>query len=54
MPGTDKITVYGEARNVLDKTYATSTQIVDLATATQAAFLPADGRSFFAGVKAKF
>ncbi|WP_197706329.1 TonB-dependent receptor [Magnetospirillum sp. 15-1] len=52
---TEKIKVYGEVRNLLDKTYTTATQIVDQASSSaQPAFLPADGRSFFAGIKAKF
>jgi iron complex outermembrane receptor protein len=51
---TETFKVYGEVRNLLDKTYASSSLIVDQATANQAAFMPGDGRSFLAGVKAKF
>lgn len=51
---TDKVSVFGEARNIFDETYASSTLVVDQAQTNQAAFLPADGRSFYAGVKAKF
>lgn len=41
-------------RNVFDETYAGSTLIVDQARADQAAFLPGDGRAFYAGVQARF
>ncbi|MCR6628603.1 MAG: TonB-dependent receptor [Magnetospirillum sp.] len=51
---TEQVSVYGEARNIFDETYAASTLVVDQAQANQAAFLPADGRAFYAGVKAKF
>lgn len=51
---TDTVGIYGEARNIFDKTYASSTLIVDQAQSTQAAFLPADGRAFYAGLKARF
>lgn len=51
---TDSIRLYGEARNIFDETYASSTLVVDQAQATQAAFIPGDGRAFYAGVKAKF
>ncbi|MFC0219904.1 TonB-dependent receptor family protein [Pseudochelatococcus lubricantis] len=50
----DTFTVFGEITNIFDETYASSTLIVDQATADQAAFLPGDGRGFFAGVKATF
>ncbi|ABD07845.1 TonB-dependent receptor [Rhodopseudomonas palustris HaA2] len=46
--------VFGEITNLFDKTYAATTLVVDQATASQAAFLPADGRGFYAGIKAKF
>ncbi|WP_374652453.1 TonB-dependent receptor family protein [Dongia sp.] len=51
---TETVSLYGQARNIFDKTYASSTLIVDQAQGNQAAFLPADGRSFYVGVKAKF
>lgn len=35
--------------HLFNKTYASSTLIVD-----QAAFLPSDGRGFYAGIKARF
>ena len=50
----DNFSVFGEARNVFDKVYASSTLIVDQARADQAAFLPGDGRAFYAGLKAQF
>jgi len=50
----DHFTVFGEITNLFDKTYASSTLIVDQARSDQAAFLPGDGRGFYAGVKATF
>lgn len=50
----DNFTVFGEVSNVFDKTYASSTLIVDQARADQAAFLPGTGRAFYAGLKARF
>ncbi len=50
----DHVSVFGEARNVFDKTYASSTLIADQARPDQAAFLPGDGRAFYAGLKARF
>lgn len=50
----DSFSVFGEARNVFDKVYASSTLIVDQARPDQAAFLPGDGRAFYAGLKARF
>jgi iron complex outermembrane receptor protein len=50
----DYLSVYGEVTNLLDETYASSTLIVDQATANQAAFLPGDGRGFYLGVKSRF
>lgn len=48
------VTLYGEARNLFDETYASSSLVVDQARSDQAAFMPGDGRSFYAGVKAAF
>lgn len=48
------ITVFAEITNVFNETYASSTLIVDQARPDQAAFLPGDGRGFYAGMKAKF
>lgn len=48
------ITLYGEARNIFDATYASSTLIVDQARPDQAAFLPGDGRAFYAGLRVAF
>src|SRR5690606_32666194 len=50
----DRVSVYGEARNLLDATYASSTLIVDQASPGQAVFLPADGRAFYVGLKTSF
>lgn len=50
----EHFTIFGEVTNVFDEKYAASTLVVDQATADQAAFLPGDGRGFYAGVKAKF
>ncbi len=50
----ERLSVYGEVRNVFDETYASSTLIVDQARADQAAFLPGDGRAFYVGLKAAF
>ncbi len=50
----DRVSVYGEVRNLFDTKYASSTLIVDQAGLNQAVFLPGDGRAFYAGVKAKF
>jgi len=51
---TERVSVYGEARNIFDKTYASSTLIVDQASPTQAVYLPGDGRAFYAGLKVNF
>jgi iron complex outermembrane receptor protein len=46
--------VFGEITNLFNKTYAATTVVVDQARADQAAFLPGDGRGFYAGVKVAF
>ncbi|UXN03603.1 TonB-dependent receptor family protein [Bartonella sp. HY406] len=46
--------IFGEITNLFDKKYASSTIIADSARPDQAAFLPGDGRGFFAGIKASF
>ncbi|MGE0516690.1 MAG: TonB-dependent receptor family protein [Hyphomicrobiaceae bacterium] len=51
---TESIMLYGEVRNLFDKTYASSTLIVDQARPDQAAFLPGDGRAFIIGARARF
>lgn len=51
---SDNLSFFGEVTNVFNEKYASSTLIVDQARADQAAFLPGDGRGFFAGLKAKF
>ncbi|MGQ9367367.1 TonB-dependent receptor family protein [Azospirillum sp. ST 5-10] len=50
----ERISLYGEARNLFDATYASSALIVDQAAPNQAVFLPADGRAVYVGVKATF
>ncbi|MGB3867193.1 MAG: TonB-dependent receptor [Xanthobacteraceae bacterium] len=47
-------TIFGEITNLFNETYASSTLIVDKAERDQAAFLPGDGRAFYAGIKARF
>lgn len=48
------ISVFAEVTNLFNKTYASSTLIVDQARADQAAYLPGDGRAFGGGVSLKF
>ncbi|MFC5386976.1 TonB-dependent receptor family protein [Aquamicrobium segne] len=50
----DSVTLFGEITNIFNEKYASSTLIVDQARSDQAAFLPGDGRGFFAGIKARF
>ncbi len=50
----DKLSIFGEITNLFDEKYASSTLVVDQATAGQAAFIPGDGRGFYAGVKSRF
>lgn len=47
-------TVFAEITNLFNEIYASSTLIVDQARPDQAAFLPGDGRGFYAGMKARF
>lgn len=46
--------VFGEVTNLFNKTYASSTLVIDQARPDQAAFLPGDGRGFYAGIKGTF
>jgi len=46
--------VFGEITNLFNKTYAATSLVVDQARPDQAAFLPGDGRGFYAGIKASF
>ncbi|MGE0580758.1 MAG: TonB-dependent receptor family protein [Steroidobacteraceae bacterium] len=48
------LALFAEVGNVFDKTYASSTLIVDQARPDQAAFMPGDGRAFGAGVRLQF
>ena len=50
----DTISLFAELTNLFDKTYASSTLIVDQARADQAAFLPGDGRGMNVGVTVNF
>lgn len=50
----EAFSLYGAVTNVFDKTYASSTLILDQASAGQAVYLPGDGRGFYAGIKARF
>lgn len=50
----EHLRLFGEITNLFDEKYASSTLIVDQATADQAAFLPGDGRGFYVGVKSSF
>jgi len=42
----DKLSIFGEITNLFDEKYATSTLVVDQASAGQAAYIPDDGRGF--------
>jgi iron complex outermembrane receptor protein len=46
--------VFGEITNLFNKTYAATSVVVDQARPDQAAFLPGDGRGFYAGAKVTF
>jgi iron complex outermembrane receptor protein len=48
-----RFTLFGEITNLFNKVYASSTLIVDQARPDQAAFLPGDGRAFYAGIRSK-
>ncbi len=50
----DTISMFAEVTNLFDKTYASSTLIVDQARADQAAFLPGDGRGMNVGLIVNF
>lgn len=50
----ETFSLYGAVTNVFDKTYASSTLILDQAMPGQAVYMPGDGRGFYAGVKARF
>ena len=48
------LSVFIDARNLLDEKYASSSLIFDVANPTQAAFLPGDRRAVYAGVEVRF
>ena len=52
---TEKFSVFGEVRNLFDVNYAGATLVVGQVTsATQALYLPGDGRAFYGGMKVRF
>lgn len=51
---TNAFSVFGEVTNLFDKTYASSSLIVDQARPDQAAFMPGDGRGFYTGIMLNF
>ncbi|MCF8707819.1 MULTISPECIES: TonB-dependent receptor family protein [Sphingomonadaceae] len=51
---SDRLSLFAEITNLFDKTYASSSLIVDHARPDQAVFLPGDGRSFGGGVTVRF
>lgn len=51
---TDTWSIFLEGRNIADETYASSTLVVDVARPDQAAYLPGDGRAFYAGLSLEF
>ncbi|TDR85360.1 TonB-dependent receptor family protein [Enterovirga rhinocerotis] len=50
----EHFTVFGEVGNIFNERYAASTLIVDVARRDQAVYLPGDGRTFYAGVRATY
>ncbi len=50
----ERISMYVEGRNLGDKAYISSASIIDRASSTSALFNPGDGRSVFAGIRAKW
>lgn len=51
---SEAFSLYGAVTNLFDKTYASSTLVLDQAGPGQAVYLPGDGRGFYAGIKARF
>ena len=49
-----RLSVFLDARNLLDEQYASSSLIFDVAHPTQAAFLPGDPRAVYGGVEVRF
>jgi iron complex outermembrane receptor protein len=47
---TDAFSIFGEVTNLFDKTYASSSLVVDQARPDQAAFMPGDGRGIYTGI----
>jgi len=51
---TDTFSIFGEVTNLFDKTYASSSLVVDQARPDQAAFMPGDGRGVHTGIMLNF
>lgn len=49
-----RASVFAQATNVTDERYASSTLVLDQATAGQAAFIPGEGRAFYIGTRLRF
>jgi len=49
-----RISVFVDARNLTDESYASSSLVTDIANPTQAAFLPGDGAAVYGGVEFRF
>jgi iron complex outermembrane recepter protein len=49
---TERVSLFFDARNLTDETYAATTNVITSPTATNTAvYLPGDGRSFYAGLR---
>lgn len=51
---SDNAAVVVQVSNVTDERYASSTLVLDQATAQQAAFIPGEGRAFYLGLRQRF
>ncbi|WP_313605689.1 hypothetical protein [Rhizobium sp.] len=49
-----RLSIFGEITNLFDEKYATSMLVADQASAGQAAYIPDDGRGFYAGLRSPF
>ncbi|GGG08583.1 hypothetical protein GCM10010924_41870 [Rhizobium wenxiniae] len=50
----DKLSIFGEITDLFDEKYATSTLVVDQVSPGQAAYIPDDGRGFYADLRSPF
>jgi iron complex outermembrane receptor protein len=48
------VSAFAEITNLFNENYASSTLVIDQARPDQAAFLPGDGRGYYAGLKTRF